>query len=173
MGRIRGFTWNVNGIQSVYRKGFLDWLDLEKPDFVCLQETKTHPEMLQDEGYHQPLGYQSYWMPAEKRGYSGLAVYTKTAPNERPSGLGAREFDSEGRVQRAETGYVDGFRAFCQEPEHYTWWSYRPTIRERNIGWRLDYFVYNQEWGGQVRAVKHHPSVQGSDHCPVEIVFEV
>ncbi len=68
-------------------------------------------------------------------------------------------------------GYVDTFRHFNQEPGHYTWWSYRPGVREKNIGWRLDYFVINPEWKDRLKSVEHQPHVRGSDHCPVRLVL--
>lgn len=98
-------TWNVNGIRAIEKKGFLDWLQTESPDVLCLQETKAHPdqlsaELLQPE-FSNGIKYHTYWSSAEKRGYSGTAIYTKTEPlNILP--FGYPEFDSEGRVVMAE-----------------------------------------------------------------------
>lgn len=243
-------TWNVNGLRSVAEKGFLNWFSDLKPDVVCLQEIKARPDQLEAHLIH-PLGYHSYFQPAEKAGYSGLVIYSKKEPKTIVGGLNKTEFDREGRVLALEysdfylinsyfpnsqrdharlgyklkfcdemlfflnklllkkpvllcgdfniahreidlknpkenkdnagflpqergwmdkllnSGYVDGFRFFDSSPEKYTWWSYRPTIRERNIGWRLDYWVTNQDFSKRLKSVAHQPQVLGSDHCPV------
>jgi exodeoxyribonuclease-3 len=246
-------SWNVNGIRSVSGKGFADWFREQKPDVVCLQEIKALPEQL-EESLRNPAGYHSYWHPAEKKGYSGVAIYSKREPDRVRVGLGIPEIDREGRVLIADfpqvtvistyfpnsqrdharlshklsfcasmqsfldaevaagrnilicgdfniahkeidlrnpkenrnnagflpeerawmdsftaSGYVDTFRRFNQEPGHYTWWSYRPTIRERNIGWRLDYFFCNEALSPRLKSVRHQNEVLGSDHCPVEL----
>ncbi len=247
------FTWNVNGIRAVHGKGFEDWFKKESPDIVALQEVKAHPDQLEDRVVN-PAGYHSFWLPAEKRGYSGTAIFTKREPLSIRNGLDLPQFDREGRVLIAEfvdftlinayfpnsqrdharlgyklefctamrmlmddlrsrgknlllcgdfniahkeidlrnpkqnvnnagflpqerawmdetlnAGYVDAFRNFTPDPNHYTWWSYRPGVREKNIGWRLDYFVANPELKDRLREVHHHPLVMGSDHCPVEL----
>lgn len=243
-------SWNVNGIRSVAEKGFLTWLKQLKPDVVCLQEIKAKPEQLPSDLIN-PQNYQSVWFPAEKPGYSGLAIFTKKDPIRILKGLNQPEFDREGRVLTIEfqdfflvnsyfpnsqrdharlgfklkfcdqilffinqlnsekpvilcgdfniahreidlknpkenkdnagflpqerawmdkllaSGYVDGFRLFNSEPGHYTWWSYRPTIRERNIGWRLDYWITHQDFAKRFKNVSHLNQVMGSDHCPV------
>jgi exodeoxyribonuclease III len=94
-------SWNVNGIRAVQRKGFLDWLQSTQPDILCLQETKAHPDQL-DEELRNPPGYHSYWVAAKKKGYSGLALYTKTKPVSVQIGLGVEKFDDEGRTLIAE-----------------------------------------------------------------------
>lgn len=252
-GRVRLFSWNVNGIRSVLGKGFKEWLQRENPDIVALQEIKARPEQLAPEDIN-PLGYHSVWFPAEKPGYSGVAIFSQKAPLQTAYGLQNDAFDCEGRLVQADFGgftllnayfpnsqrdharlgykldfcqhvrthldalrasgknfllcgdfniahkeidlrnpkqnqenagflpeerawmdsllgggYVDVFREFHPEPDQYTWWSYRPGIRERNIGWRLDYFVANPEWRDRLKDSKHHPLVKGSDHCPVEV----
>lgn len=243
-------SWNVNGIRSVFEKGFESWFSSLSAEVVCLQEIKAKPEQL-DEKMKHPLGYHSFWHPAEKPGYSGLVIYSKKEPLQVITGLGKPEFDREGRVLICEypafylinsyfpnsqrdharlgykikfcdemlfllnkltlkkpvllcgdfniahreidlknpkenkdnagflpeerswmdkllsSGYIDGFRKFNPEPGNYTWWSYRPTIRERNIGWRLDYWVTHQDWSSRLKNVSHQPQVMGSDHCPV------
>ncbi len=201
-----------------------------------------------------PAGYHSVWLPAEKRGYSGVAVFSKRPPREILPGLKKEEFDREGRLleiefddfvllnayfpnsqrdharlgyklafcdavrdhldklrqrgkqlllcgdfniahkeidlrnpkanqknagflpeERAwmdrllEAKYIDTFRAFNPGPDHYTWWSYRPGVREKNIGWRLDYWVSNPEFRDRLQSAVHYPLVTGSDHCPVEL----
>lgn len=250
-------SWNVNGIRSIYQKGFLKWLEELSPSIICLQEVKAQTEQLAEDILN-PLGYHSYWHCAKKPGYSGVAIYAKKEPVDIKYGIGARQIDSEGRVLTADfgdfvlvnsyfpnsqrdharldykltfcdrmlkhlnsytkagknvlicgdfniahkeidlknpkqnmdnagflpqerawmdkllsnsqsksDGYFDCFRLLNQEPEQYTWWSYRPTIRERNIGWRLDYFVGNNEFKDRVKSVSHQTQVMGSDHCPV------
>ncbi len=94
------YSWNVNGVRSVMQKGFLEWLDRERPDVLCLQESRVLPEDLADE-QRAPKGYTSFWMPAEKKGYSGTAVFTRKEPQS-VAPLGVPEFDAEGRTQIIE-----------------------------------------------------------------------
>jgi exodeoxyribonuclease-3 len=94
------YSWNVNGMRSVLQKGFLEWLDRERPDVVCLQESRVQAEELTSE-QRQPRGYTSFWMPAQKKGYSGTAVYTRKEPLS-VSPLGVAKFDAEGRTQIVE-----------------------------------------------------------------------
>ena len=244
-------SWNVNGIRSVAQKGFLNWFEDQAADVVCLQEIKAQADQVPEE-LKNPLRYHSYFCSAQKPGYSGLALYTKTEPLSVSYGLGVPEFDSEGRVLIAEfpdwtlvntyfpnsqrdharlpyklkfcqailglcesyrrnkrnvvvtgdfniahkeidlknpksnqdnagflpeerawmdsyvqAGYVDTFRQFNPEGGNYTWWSYRPGIRQRNIGWRLDYFFINPELQGRLKGAAIQSQVLGSDHCPV------
>jgi exodeoxyribonuclease-3 len=251
------FSWNVNGIRAAWRGGLQRWLRSEQPDVVCLQEVKAHPQQLPGE-LVRPLGYHSFWHPASRPGYSGLALYTRVEPRSVAYGLGRDEFDAEGRVLFAEFegfvlvnayfpnsqrdhsrlgyklrfcqalgrrlqrlrregrhvvlcgdyniahqpidlrnprqnqnnagflpqerawltrflrgGYIDAFRHFCDEPGHYTWWSYRPTVRERNIGWRLDYFCVDAGFEAALRGAFHQPAVRGSDHCPVGLELKL
>jgi exodeoxyribonuclease-3 len=245
------YSWNVNGYRAAWRGGFLDWLRERAPDVVCLQETKVHPEQLDEERLH-PLGYRSYWHSARKRGYSGVATLCKREPARVTEGLGVPAFDDEGRVLTTEIadlvlvnayfpnsqrdharlphklafcdailqrldayrqegrhvilcgdyniahrpidlanpkqnernagylpeerawmdeleahGWIDAFRHACDEPGHYTWWSYRPGVRERNIGWRIDYFTVNPQLVARVARAFIEPQVMGSDHCPI------
>lgn len=95
------YSWNVNGVRAAHRKGFLDWLTAVSPDILCLQETKCHPDQL-DAELRQPDGYHTYWAWAEKKGYSGVALYSKTEPLSVQIGLGIEEFDREGRTIIAE-----------------------------------------------------------------------
>ena len=244
-------SWNVNGVRSVTKKGMLQWLAKESPDLLCLQEVKAQVADL-EETILSPIGYKSYWHSAKKRGYSGVAVYSKIEPKSVLYGLGEQEFDCEGRAivlefkkfflinayfpnsqrdharlnyklsfcetmlkycdalvergknviicgdfniahkeidlrnpkenidnagflpeERAwldlfvERGYVDTFREFCKDPHRYTWWSYRPGIRDRNIGWRLDYHFTNKSFMKYIKGSQILPEVMGSDHCPV------
>jgi exodeoxyribonuclease-3 len=244
-------SWNVNGLRACAKSGFLKWFDNEAADVVCLQEIKARPEQL-DEELLNPKKYHSYWHPAEKPGYSGVAVYSKKEPLKVQLGLGVKEIDREGRVlvlkypnftlinsyfpnsQREHTrlpyklsfckefqkftndlkrsgenvvmcgdfniahqeidlknpksnkktagflpeergwldgylqgGYVDTFRKFEKSGGHYTWWSYRPGVREKNVGWRIDYFLANKEFEDRLKGSRHLDQVYGSDHCPV------
>ncbi len=95
------YSWNVNGIRAAQRKGFLDWLHQTSPDILCVQETKAHPDQL-DEALRQPDGYHTYWAWAEKKGYSGVALYTKREPLSVQIGLGIEAYDREGRTIVAE-----------------------------------------------------------------------
>jgi exodeoxyribonuclease-3 len=96
-------SWNVNGIRAMEKKGFFEWLLKESPDILCLQETKAHPEQL-TEKFISPLGYHSFWASAEKKGYSGVCIYTKIKPKTVTVGLGSNEFDTEGRTLVADYG---------------------------------------------------------------------
>jgi len=247
------FSWNVNGVRAIEKKGFLEWIEEEDPDIVCIQETKAKVEQLgssliEDHGYH------TYWHSAERPGYSGVATFSKVEPYYVQKGLGIDRFDSEGRVLITEhenfllyniyfpngqkdeirlnykldfydellpiineqvdsgsnvivtgdwntahfpidlarpkenvktsgfmpierekmdhyvnSGWVDTFRHFHQEPERYSWWSYRSGARQRNIGWRIDYFFVNQSFISQIEEADIHENILGSDHCPVSI----
>lgn len=249
-------SWNVNGLRSVHTKGFFDFIDQAKADLICLQEIKVNPEVLKEPLIH-PKGYHSFWNPAEKLGYSGVAVYSRKEPINVIKGFGHKVADTEGRVITLEfedfalvnsyfpnsqrdharlpfklefckqmrkhldgyrkkgkhvivcgdfniahkeidlknpktnlknagflpeerswmeelltNGYVDTFREFEKEGGHYTWWSYRPGVREKNIGWRLDYFVSNEEHRDRLKAASHLCDVKGSDHCPVLLTLK-
>ena len=248
---MRIFSWNVNGLRAVVKKGFFDWLESEGPDVVCLQEIKARTEDL-DEKILNPKGYHAFWNPAERKGYSGVAIFTKKKPVAVHLGLGIERFDCEGRVLRIEFkdfdlfsvyfpngtsgeerlqykmefydafldhceelrgqgrelvitgdvntahkpidlknpkanqknsgflpkerawvdkfiehGYVDSFRAFNEEPDQYTWWSYRFNVRAKNVGWRIDYFFVTEGLMKKVKDSFITPEVMGSDHCPI------
>ena len=100
---MRLVSWNVNGIRSAYRKGFAEWLACEMADVVCLQETKAHVSQLEPEAV-DPKGFHSYWSSAERKGYSGVAIYSRVEPKSCEPGLGIPRFDSEGRVLEADFG---------------------------------------------------------------------
>jgi len=254
---LRLFSWNVNGIRAVQKKGFLDWLAREQPDILGIQETKASPDQL-DEALLHPPGYHVYWASSERKGYSGVALYTRQQPQQVLLGLGIPEFDSEGRTiiadygdfvfltayfpnggqenarvpykmaykaaflerinayraqgkgvifcgdvntshkeidlarpkenvkntgflpeERAwmdqlvdEAGYVDTFRLrYPDRAEAYSWWSMRQGARQRNIGWRLDYFFISPDLAPQVQEAAIHSDVLGSDHCPVSLTL--
>jgi exodeoxyribonuclease-3 len=258
---MRLFTWNVNGIRSVGRKGLLEWLAAEQPDVLCVQETKATAEQFETQAVRD-LGYDVQWHAAVKPGYSGVATFSRGAAAAPPGttvlGLGEARFDDEGRVlvtrhgdvtvinayfpnaqrdlgrldyktdfyramlafaerrraagetvvicgdwntahraidienwrgnQKASgftpgeralvdeylaAGWVDVFRALHPElARQYSWWSNRPGVREKNVGWRIDYHVVAAETMPRVRAARIHMEVLGSDHCPVELALD-
>ncbi len=246
-------SWNVNGLRAVLGKNFMEDFRALDADIFCLQETKLSAGQLE-----LPLpGYHQYWNYAEKKGYSGTALFTKEEPLSVRFGIGIEEHDREGRVITAEfpdcyvltvyvpnsqnelkrlpyrmewedawrgyilglekekpviycgdlnvaheeidlknpatnhnsagfsdeerakfsqlldSGYADSFRHFHPEAEEYSWWSYRTKARERNVGWRIDYFVVSEKLRENMRAACIHQEVMGSDHCPVELEIEV
>ncbi len=245
-------SWNVNGVRSVNRYGFNDWLAEYSPDVVCLQETKAQKDQLTEEILN-PHKYGSHWHSAVDKGYSGVSMYFKKEPLNILEGIGKSEVDSEGRVLTLEyknfflvnayfpnsgrdhsrLGYklqfckdilaflgklkkkkhvllcgdfniahneidlanpktntknagflpeerawmesflkkdfFDVFRKFNKDPGQYTWWSYRPGVRERNIGWRLDYFCADIDFADQLKSMVHLTKIKGSDHCPVAV----
>ena len=246
-------SWNVNGIRAAQRKGFVDWVACTDADMILIQETKAHPDQL-DEKLLQIDDYRAYFSSAEKKGYSGVALYTRTQPNDIRYGFGILKFDNEGRTIIAEYdrfvlmniyypngqmrqerldykmdfydafleyadalkrsgkqlviggdfntahreidlarpkenenisgflpierawidkfishGYVDTFREFHPEPDQYTWWSVRTRAREKNIGWRIDYFFVNEDFRDHVTDAFIIPGDEGSDHCPLGI----
>jgi len=250
---MRIFSWNVNGVRAIEKKGFLDWVDQIAPDVLCIQETKAHFEQLPDT-LKDIDGYHGYWHSGERKGYSGVATFSKKEPLHVQYGLGIEKYDKEGRVlitefedfllyniyfpngqkdehrlqykldfyddlleilndqvasgvnvlvggdwntahqeidlanpkanqnnsgfmpvERAqidtyiENGYVDTFRLFHDEPERYSWWTYRFGARQRNIGWRIDNFFTNQDFIENIADADIHEDVMGSDHCPVSI----
>ena len=256
MSETKILCWNVNGIRAVARKGFLEWLKAERPDAICLQETKATPDQL-DTDLREPLDYHAYWNFPEKKGYAGVATFTRKRPLAVRNGFGLDELDREGRVIMAEypgfilfnvyfpngkkdairlkykmdfydaflqfaesfraqgrkliicgdvntahkeidlarpkenqkvsgflsmerawidklvdCGYVDAFRHFNTEPNQYTWWDMKTRARERNVGWRLDYFFVSNNLLSSVSKAFIMPEVMGSDHCPLGIILE-
>ena len=246
-------SWNVNGIRACVKKGFLDYFEEVDADMFCLQETKLQEGQidLDLKGYHQ------YWNYAEKKGYSGTAIFTKKEPLSVKYGLGIEEHDKEGRVitleyedfhlvnvytpnsQRElarldyrmkweddfrnylieldsvkpvilcgdlnvahkeidlknpssnrknagftdeerdkltkllESGFIDSFRYFYPDKEDaYTWWSYITRARERNAGWRIDYFIVSEKLEDRMIDAEIHSEIMGSDHCPVVLEIE-
>ena len=244
-------SWNVNGLRACVQKGFLDYFKEMDADFFCLQETKLQEGQIDLDlpGYHQ------YWNYAEKKGYSGTAIFTKHEPLSVSYGIGIEEHDHEGRVITLEypefymvtcytpnsqnelarlpyrmtwedafraylleldtkkpvilcgdlnvahkeidlknpktnrmnagftdeerekmtvllaSGFTDTFRHFYPDMEQiYSWWSYRFQAREKNAGWRIDYFITSSSMDEMLVDAKIHTSVLGSDHCPVELV---
>ena len=254
----RLLSWNVNGLRAVSKKGFLEWFGKEKPDVLCLQETKAHPDQLGAE-LKAVDGYNAAFHWAEKKGYSGVGTYSRTGPLKILPSMGRPEYDSEGRVlvhtypgftlfnvyfpngksrperlayklsfykdflklldryrERGEknlvvcgdvntahkdidlarpkenknisgflpeerawidellaAGFSDTFRLFETGPEHYTWWDMQSRARERNVGWRIDYFFVSEPLKPRLKRAFIMPEVTGSDHCPVGIELAV
>lgn len=254
---MRIYSWNVNGIRAVYNKGeFQKIFEDDKPDIVCIQETKAQAEQLTDEILNIE-GYNSFFESADKKGYSGVAVYSKIKPLS-VKNFNIEKFDAEGRYIELEfedfilvncyfpnsqekgkrldykidfceeilnhldekkkggkaviitgdyniahkpidlarpkdnednpgylpeerewmskfidAGYVDTFRKFYPEEVKYTWWSYRTRAREKNIGWRIDYFCINKESEDILIDSGIRNDMFGSDHCPIYIDINV
>ena len=242
-------SWNVNGLRACEGKGFRDIFRELDADFFCLQETKMQPGQL-DIAFE---GYESYWNSAEKKGYSGTAIFTRHQPLSVSYGIGIDEHDHEGRVitlemsdfylvtvytpnaqdelrrldyrmrweddfqaylreldkrkpvivcgdmnvaheeidlknpktnrrnagftdeerakftQLLSTGFTDTFRWLYPEEVTYSWWSYRFQARQKNAGWRIDYFVVSDRLRPCIADAKIHTQILGSDHCPVEL----
>jgi exodeoxyribonuclease-3 len=258
---MRVISWNVNGIRAVEKKGFVDWLAKENPDILCLNETKAEPGQLSQQLINPPVNgtpYNTFWASAKKKGYSGVAIYSKEKPLD-VCFFDKPEFDDEGRVLIAEykkfiliaayfpnsqdegrrldyklafcdamlelcnslvkkgrhfllcgdynvahtpidlarpkaneknagylpeerawmdkfikAGHVDTFRHFHpDETGHYTWWSYMGQARSKNIGWRIDYHCVDKDFMSRVKSSIIRPEIEGSDHCPVEIVIDI
>ena len=246
-------SWNVNGLRACEGKGFSDSFRQLDADFFCLQETKMQQGQL-DLGFD---GYESYWNYADKKGYSGTAIFTRRKPLTVAYGIGIDEHDHEGRVitldmegfylvnvytpnsqdglrrldyrmrweddfqaylrrldsgkpvivcgdmnvaheeidlknpksnrrnagftdeerqkftQLLASGFTDTFRLLHPDEVTYSWWSYRFKAREKNAGWRIDYFVTSKRLDGSVREANIHTEIYGSDHCPVELVLDI
>ncbi len=245
-------SWNVAGMRACYSKGLQDFVTKEMADIYCFQETKVLPEQV-------PMhieGYEEYLYSAEKKGYSGVMVYTKITPLAVRYGIGVEEYDKEGRVitlefedfyliacyvpnskrelerlpsrmrfedimrgylkelslekhviycgdlnvahkeidiknpktnrfsagftdeERAKmtellgAGFADTYRRLYPSEIKYTWWSYMRNAREKNIGWRLDYFIVNEEYMKNIKDALIYGDIQGSDHCPIGIITE-
>jgi exodeoxyribonuclease-3 len=253
---MRVVSWNVNGVRACAKKGFLDVLETCGADVVALQETRVLSEQL-DLSLREPEGWHTHFSSAERKGYSGVGLYSRTPPSEVITSLGRPEFDVEGRVQiarfgdvwvanvyfpngsgknrdnsripykldfyrrlydvlgelgsetesilcvgdfntaheeidlarpktnhktsgfcpeeRAElgrwlsNGWHDTFRERVPEGEHYTWWSQRFGVRERNIGWRIDYVLASKAANTRVTEAFIWPDTLGSDHCPIGV----
>ncbi|MBN2227028.1 MAG: exodeoxyribonuclease III [candidate division Zixibacteria bacterium] len=246
-------SWNVNGIRAIARKDAFGWFHEQKPDILCIQETKAQEDQIPRD-FREIDGYHTYFSAAERKGYSGVGLYTKEEPRDVKHGFGINEFDSEGRTIIAEyekfilcniyfpngkaskerlaykmafydaflnhiekrrkkdteiiicgdvntahkeidlahpkenekvsgflpeerawidklvqQGYLDTLRMFNQEPGQYSWWDLKSRARERNVGWRIDYFLVSAGLEQNVKNAFIMPEIMGSDHCPVGI----
>jgi len=244
-------TYNVNGIRAAMSKGLIEWIKQVNPDVLCLQEIKANPEQVGVFEFEE-LGYHHYWYPAQKKGYSGVSIFTKQKPKHIEYGCGIKEYDDEGRILRIDfeefsvmsvyhpsgssgdlrqafkmewleaflnyinqlkatypnlvicgdfnichkaidihnpksnantsgflpeerewmeqfinSGFVDSFRYFNQEPHQYSWWSYRAGSRAKNLGWRIDYNFVTDNLKNRISRSVILPSAIHSDHCPV------
>lgn len=247
-------SWNVNGLRACVTKGFEDYFKELDADIFSIQETKLQEGQID----FNPEGYYCYWNYAEKKGYSGVAVFTKKEPLSVTYGIGIDEHDKEGRVITLEfddfyhitvytpnsqsenarleyrmkweddfrdylnelnevkpvivtgdlnvaheeidlknpasnhknagftdeergkmtellnAGYIDTFRYFYPDREGiYSWWSYRFKAREKNAGWRIDYYIVSERLKDKLVSADIHNEVMGSDHCPVELVIDL
>jgi exodeoxyribonuclease-3 len=220
--QLKLFSWNVNGIRALEKKGFLTWLQSCGADIVLLQETKCSPEQLSD-ALCKPEGFYAEWCAAEKKGYSGVATFSRV-PATTTRGLGEARFDGEGRVlistfpnftlintyfPSGNSGpervafKLDFYKHFLQVVRPYlergdrviiagdvntayaeidlarprenrnSWWSQVTFARERNIGWRLDYFLVSPNLLPYVADADIHPEVLGSDHCPISLTLSL
>ena len=250
---LKFISWNVNGLRAVVGKGFKEAFEQLDADFFCLQETKMQAGQL-DLAFD---GYKSYWNYAEKKGYSGTAIFTRHTPLAVTYGMGIDEHDHEGRMitlempefylvcvytpnsqdglrrldyrmtwetdfrnyllaldkkkpviacgdmnvaheeidlknpktnrknagftdeerekmtQLLDAGFTDSFRYFYPDLEGvYSWWSYRFRAREKNAGWRIDYFIVSNRLAPMMQGASIHNEIYGSDHCPVELVMK-
>ena len=247
-------SWNVNGIRACVNKGFKDFFKEINADIFCIQETKCQIDQIELEFE----GYKSFWNSAEKKGYSGTAIYTKEKPISVKYGIGIEQHDKEGRVitlefknffmvniytpnskrglerleyrqvwedeirkylldlnkikpvimcgdlnvahneidlknpktnrrnagftdeerekmtQLLESGFTDSFRyLYPDKKEAYSWWSYMGRAREKNVGWRIDYFIVSKNIENKIKEAKIHSKIMGCDHCPVELEIDI
>ena len=249
-------TYNVNGIRAAMNKGLVEWLKGANPDVLCLQEIKATPDQV-DVSQFEALGYHLYWYPAQKKGYSGVAIFTKLKPSHVEYGCGIEAYDFEGRMRRVDfetcsvlcayhpsgssgderqafkmkwledfqnyinqlksniphlvlvgdynichkpidihnpksnaqtsgflpeerdwfeqfvqSGFIDSFRYFNQDPHHYSWWSYRAGARSKNLGWRIDYNLVSNHLETHLKRSVILADAMHSDHCPVLLELE-
>lgn len=246
-------SWNVNGIRACINKGFKDFFEQANADIFCIQESKCQEGQVELDF----KGYKSYWNYAEKKGYSGTAIFTKKEPLNVKYGIGIEEHDKEGRVitlefdkfymvnvytpnskrelerlgyrqvweddfrkyllklnetkpvimcgdlnvaheeidlknpktnrrnagftdeerekmtELLEAGFTDTYRCIYPEKVEYSWWSYMGRAREKNIGWRIDYFIVSNELSKKIKEAKIYTEIMGSDHCPVGLEVDL
>ncbi len=247
-------SWNVNGIRACVNKGFKEFFEQEQADIFCIQETKCQKEQIELEF----KGYTSYWNSAEKKGYSGTAIFTKKKPISVEYGIGIEEHDKEGRVitlefnkfymvniytpnskrelerleyrqiwedeirkyllklsekkpvimcgdlnvaheeidlknpksnrgnagftdeerqkmtELLDAGFTDTFRyLYPTKTDSYSWWSYMGRAREKNIGWRIDYFIISKTIEKNIKEASIYSEILGSDHCPVGLEIKI
>jgi len=257
MTPIKLYSWNVNGIRAAEKKGFLDWLAQSDGDVVAVQETKAHPDQL-SAALLNPTGYHADWSSAEKKGYSGVATYSRAQPVGMKTAFDDERFDKDGRILISDferfvffniyfpnggrgpewvkhklefytrflevvagytqqgrsviitgdvntayaeidlarpkenvkksgfmpeereamnaffaAGLIDTFRTLHPDEVKYTWWDQVTRARERNVGWRLDYFFVTPDLKDRVVAADIYPEVMGSDHCPISLTLDL
>jgi exodeoxyribonuclease-3 len=253
---MRIITYNVNGIRAAMNKDLVGWLKAANPDLLCLQETKATPDQADVKAF-EDLGYHLYWYSAQKKGYSGVAIFSKLKPKHVEYGCGIEKYDFEGRIIRLDfdqcsvmsvyhpsgssgddrqafkmqwladfqlyindlkakipnlilcgdynichkpidihnpksnantsgflpeerewmeqfiqSGFIDSFRYFNQEPHQYSWWSYRAGSRGKNLGWRIDYNLVANHMDKHLKRAVILPDAMHSDHCPVMVEME-
>ncbi len=171
-------SWNVNGLRACLKKGFEDVFNALDADFFCIQETKMQP----GQADFAPAGYTEYIYSADKKGYSGTAIWAKTplnvahedidlknpGPNRGAAGFSDQERGKLGELLAA--GFTDSFRHLHPDATGmYSWWSMRFRARERNAGWRIDYFLVSSRLADKIEKAEILMDVMGSDHCPVEL----
>jgi exodeoxyribonuclease-3 len=188
----RVISLNANDIRAAARKGFFDWMAVQNADVVCIQETKAQVHQLTDELF-SPTSYHCYYENAEKKGYSGTAIYTRHKPKKVIRGYGDPESDNEGRYlevqlgginvvslylpsgssgdvrQEAKYRYTDAFRTLEQKPEQYTWWTNRGRTWDNNVGWRLDYHALTPGLKDKALSSAIYREERFSDHAPITV----
>ena len=253
MSGLKIISWNINGLRAIAKKNFTEWLAEESPDIVCVQEIKAMPEQV-PENITKLESHKGYYFSAERKGYSGVAIFTKDIPQNVIFGLGSDKFDKEGRVitlefdgfsvinsyhpngrasierlqykmdfyaaflemvnkyrekqkniiicgdfntahkeidlsrpkpnegtsgflpiernwmdKFIESGFIDTFRHFDKSTDNYTWWDMITRARDRNVGWRIDYFFIDENSINNLERAYIQSKIMGSDHCPTGI----
>ena len=254
---MRIISYNVNGIRAAIKKGLYEWMEVEQPDVVCIQELKAKKDQV-DTSQLEGMGYQQCWMPAQKPGYSGVAIFSKIEPQHVEYGCGIEKYDLEGRVIRSdfrggsilsvympsgtsgeerqafkmewlddfqnyvddlkkelpnliicgdyniahqeidihnpkgnkknsgflpeerawvssfmESGFVDSYRLQHEEPDRYSWWTYRFNARKNNKGWRIDYQMVSEPLKNKIIDANLREDVVHSDHCPTYLEIDL
>jgi exodeoxyribonuclease-3 len=257
MAQMKFYSWNVNGLRAIEKKGFLDWLKQASGDIVAVQETKAHPAQL-SAALLNPSDYHAAWSSAEKKGYSGVGTYSRQLPVAARTGFDDERFDKDGRILISDferfvffniyfpnggrgpewvkhklefytrflavvaaytkrgrsvvitgdvntayaeidlarpkenvkksgflpeerealqaffaAGLIDTYRLKHPTEVKYTWWDMVTRARERNVGWRIDYFFVTPDLAKRVVDADIHPEVMGSDHCPISLTLDV
>lgn len=154
---MRIITCNVNGLRAADRKGFTAWMLEQKPDVACLQEIKAQESDLTKDRL-APKGLHGFFHPAQKRGYSGVAIYARKQPDNVTPGLGTADIDARGR--------------FLPNPDRFTWWVQWANARERNIGWRIDYQIATPGIAAKAAKAAIYTQAVFSDHAPVVVDYD-